>query len=297
MENSNLKSIFATVTATNKSENQDSNDKTTSTALNAILVADGLGTYQYARQSSESVVATLLEELTKIEDVACLDFEKLFKTAKEKLIELSEQTKSMNDKSSDNLFGTTLIALVETEKTVKMAYVGNGAIWHIRGNFDEFPAVYPFPWNAVNLLNPHSIPEKGKEALERLISDYPNDDNECIPSVIEVDKDNIQGDIFMICSDGIYSEDQRKRGSNTKGLWVKYEISMQKFFEHLKHFFESQEYSNETLNGALNQYLQEIKPDLDDDATLGVLITEAAINYQKQKRGNENNTDNRIQKQ
>jgi hypothetical protein len=88
----------------------------------------------------------------------------------------------------------------------------------------------------------------------------------------------------MICSDGIYSEDQRKYGSNAKGLWVKYETSMQKFFEHLKLFFESQEYSNETLNNALEKYLGEIKPDLDDDATLGVLVTEKAITYQKQKR-------------
>jgi hypothetical protein len=182
-------SIFATATVTPKSENQDSKGEATNTSFSAILVADGLGTYQYARQSSNSVVETLSIQLKEVEDIASLDFEKLFKTAKKEVIKLAEQTKNDDDKLSENLFGTTLIALVETEKTIKIAYIGNGAIWHIRGNFDEFPVAYPFPWNAVNLLNPHSISENGKEALERLISDYP-DDNECIPSVIEIKKDS-----------------------------------------------------------------------------------------------------------
>ncbi|MDR1156488.1 MAG: protein phosphatase 2C domain-containing protein [Bacteroidales bacterium] len=221
----------------------------------------------------------------KAENTADLDFEKFFRVAKEELLELSKKTKTEEDKSSDNLFGTTLIVLVETEKTIKVAYVGNGAVWHIRGNFDEFPSAYPFPWNAVNLFNPHSVSEEGREALYRLISDNPNDYNECIPTVIEMEKDSQQGDIFMICSDGIYSEDQRNIFMHReKGVLVQYEKSMQKFFEGLKLFFETKKYSNEELDQALNRYLADIKPDLDDDATLGVLITKTALEYQMQKR-------------
>jgi serine/threonine protein phosphatase PrpC len=290
------KTIFATATITNKSENQDSNGELNTDLLTAILVADGLGSYKYAQMSSNSVIGTLLRQLKNIEIVDSLDFDKLFRIAKEELIEVCGKTKTEEDKNNDCLFGTTLIAIAETESKIKIAYTGNGAIWHIRGNFDEFPQVYQFPWNAVNLLNPHSIPEKGMEALYRLISDNNNFD-ECFPTEIEIEKDSQQGDIFMICSDGIYSEDQRNFGTNSKGIWVKYESTMQQFFKHLKHFFELQEYSNEKLDDALNKYLKEIKSDLDDDATLGVLITGKTIDYQKNKRQlvvNENNTDNQI---
>jgi serine/threonine protein phosphatase PrpC len=300
-------SIFATATATNKPENQDCKDTITKDLFNAVLVADGLGSKKYALQSSTSVVSTLKKQLDEIEDIGCLNFENFFKTAKEELIKMSERIKTEDEKLFNNLFGTTLIALVETEKTVKVAYVGNGAIWHIRGNFDdqfhtEFFTEYSplsITWGAVNLLNPHSIFEKGKEALYRLITEDSSDFNECIPTVIEIEKDCQQGDIFMICSDGVYSADHLKSKLkpskiNSGEIFLPYERKMRIFFEHLKCFFELQEYSNETLNDALNKYLTEIKPDLDDDATISVLVTKTALTFQKQKREKtiENNTDN-----
>ena len=294
------KSIFATATITKNSENQDSKGQISTDLFNAVLVADGLGTYKYARQASCSVVESLLKALENTKDISLLDFEKKFKTAKKELVDLSENKKTEEDKDVEFLYGTTAITFVETEKAINVGYVGNGAIWHIRGNFDEFPSVFPFPWNAVNFLNPHSFPnEYNKEALYRLISDDKDDYGECIPTEFEIKKDCQQGDIFMICTDGIYSEDQRFFGTNSKGIWVKYEKTMQKFFEHLKLFFKkNSDYTNENLGMALNHYLEDVKPDLDDDATLGVLITENALNYQRAKKQvfvNENNTDKQVQ--
>ena len=293
----NSKSIFATATITNKSENQDSKGQISTNLLNAVLVADGLGSYKYARQASDSVVGSLLKTLGSIKDNSRLDFEKLFKTAKDELIKLSDKTKTDEEKKgTDSLFGTTLLTIVETKHTVKIAYVGNGAIWHIRGNFaDNFHKTFieghqpiSITWNVVNLLNPHSIPENGKEALLRLISECPTDYAECVPTVIEIKKDSQEGDIFMICSDGIYSADKPTIFPSKSGkIFIRYEETMQKFFEHLKLFFEkNSEYTNENLSTAINLYLQEVKPDLDDDATLGVLITEKALNYQKSKKTN-----------
>ncbi|GHT28136.1 hypothetical protein AGMMS49574_01840 [Bacteroidia bacterium] len=286
------KSIIATATITNKSVNQDSKREISTSLINAVLVADGLGSYKYAEQSSILAIEAMQKQL-EVEDVDYLDFNKLFRISQESLIELAKQVKREENYGSDNLFGTTLIVLVETEKKIKIAYVGNGAIWHIRGNFDEFSSIYSFPWSAVNLLNPHTVEERGKEALYRLISDRNTDCNEYIPSIIEIEKDSYQGDIFMICSDGIYSEDQRIFGRNSTGVWVKYDSSMRIFFEHLKCFFEKIDYSSEKLHDALIQYLKEIKTDLDDDATLGVLITKSTLEYQLRKRTNinEDNTD------
>ena len=278
-------SVFATATITNKRENQDSKGIISKEMFNAVLVADGLGSYKYAQKASNSVIESFLKELKNLEDISSLDFESVFKIAKEELVKLSKIMTTKDESETDNLFGTTAIALVETKKSIKIGYVGNGAIWHIRGNFNEFPAVYSFPWNAVNFLNPHSISENGKEALYRLISDYKDDYRESVPSVIEIKKDLQQGDILMICTDGIFSEDQRKMFNHKeKGALVQYEKTMKKFFDYLKQFFEQNcEYTNENLETALNSYLSEMKPSLDDDATLGVLITQCALDYQNKK--------------
>lgn len=287
-------SIIATATNTNKSENQDGKRELSSTEFQAIFIADGLGSYKYAKLSSDRVVDFFLNAANTAEKITDLNLTKLFQDAKEKLIEVANETIPEEEKKEENLFGTTAISMIELEDKIKIAYVGNGAIWHIRGNFNVFPTSYLFPWNAVNLLNPHTIPEDGKEALYRLISNN-NDFKECIPSIIEIEKDNEYGDIFMICTDGVYSEDQLKSGKNDKGIWVKYETSMLKFFEHLNHFFKTNPaYLRESLEQILHQYLEELKPTLDDDATIGILITAKTLNYQNEInwRKNENNSDN-----
>ena len=116
-------------------------------------------------------------------------------------------------------------------------------------------------------------------------------------SAIELEKDNEYGDIIMICTDGIYSGDQLKAGKNDKGTWVKYEPSMLKFFENISRFFKNNQlYNRESIEHILNQYLDEIKPMLDDDATIGILITQKTLNYQNEInwQKNENDSGNEI---
>lgn len=291
------KSLIATSTITNKSENQDCKGEVESDDFNAIFIADGLGSYKYAKLSSERVVDFFMNEAKQFQGkILNVNFSEVYKSAKQKLIDFANDVITTEDNRDENLFGTTLISVVETEKKIKISYAGNGAIWHIRGNFNEFPDSYLFPWNAVNILNPHTIPQNGKEALYRLISN--NDDfSECIPSTLELEKDNEYGEIIMICTDGIYSGDQLKAGKNDKGIWIKYEPAMLKFFEYLSHFFKSNTfYNKESVEQILFQYLDEIKPLLDDDATIGILISKRTLNYQNEInwKKNENNPDNKI---
>ena len=286
-----LNSIYATATITNKPENQDYRDKITTPLLKSIMLADGLGSYKYAKESSETAVKTVYEQLHDLKNLEKLDFEAIYKKAHEKLKAMSCQN---GNKSLGDLYGTTLIVLVETERKIKIAYTGNGAIWHIRGNFDDkfhkiFVEGYPeisITWNAVNLLNPHSVPENGKEALYRLISD--DTEYDYTPTVIEIDKDKRHGDIFMICSDGIFSADHTVvRPSKTENIYVKYEMTIKKFFEHLTRFFEAYKYTDEELNNAINRYLSEVKPDLEDDATMGVLITSKVLDFHNLKKSSD----------
>ena len=289
------KSVLATATNTNKSENQDSKGEFEGVNFNTIFIADGLGSYKYPRLAAENVIAFFKTRASTLNVEAGKrfnpSFNSVFKEAKDKLIEFANQNLKEEEKQEINLFGTTAITIFETEEKIYAAYVGNGAIWHIRGNFNEFPESYQFPWNALNYLNPHTIPESGKEALYKLITNS-SDNNECIPSVIEIDKDRMYGDIIMICTDGIYSADQLKAGKNDKGVWVKYEPSMLTFFKTLNNYFKITRYNQEMLRMFLKKYLEEIKSMLDDDATLGVLMTKETLNYQKEINAikNENNS-------
>ena len=106
---------------------------------------------------------------------------------------------------------------------------------------------------------------------------------ECVPTIFEIKKDNSIGDIFMVCTDGIYSEDQLRVGKNDKGIWVHYTPIMLKFFNFLKHYFKDyQPYDTGNFKEALSHFINDLKPILDDDATIGVLITKETLNFQNQ---------------
>lgn len=295
------KSVLATATNTSKSENQDSKGEFEGTHFNSIFIADGLGSFVYPRIASERVIDFFkgrAKELNEINvKVHNPKFNDLFKLAKEKLIGYANENIKEEDKETQNLYGTTAITIFETDDKISVAYAGNGGVWHIRGNFNDFPAAYHYPWNAVNYLNPHTTSEDGKEALYRLISNS-SDFTECVPTSIEIEKDKSVGEIIMICTDGIYSADQVKAGKNDKGVWVRFEPSMLKFFDYLKEFFKvNQYYSKELIEQMLNKYLEELKPTLDDDATIGILITKEALNYQNDinwLKKNENNSGNQV---
>lgn len=278
------KSVIVTATTTQKSENQDCKGVFECENFNAMFVADGLGTFKYAKQSSEKVIDFFKTQASELNSSEGKNHKpnliESFKQAKEKIIAFANENLSEEDIGEQNLFGTTAITIFETDEKITVAYVGNGAIWHIRGNFNEFPDAYLIPWNALNYLNPHTVPDGGKEALYRFISDS-QDFSECVPTVFEIIKDKSFGDIFMICTDGIYSEDQLTVGKNDRGNWLRYEPSILKFFEYLKHFFiNNQLYCKESLEQTINLYLEELKPTFDDDATIGVLLTTEMLNYQ-----------------
>lgn len=276
MENQTFNLLTATGTITNKSENQDAHID----LENAIIVADGLGSLSFAGEASQIVVQSINADLlNNIQHFETIDFKQLFANAKIKLI--NQATESGNDVSH---YGTTVIVALNNSENIEIAYAGNGAIWHIKGNFDEFSSAYLFPWNAVNLLNPHSVPENGREALYRLIS--PNASfQEAEPSIIHLQKDNFFGDIIMICTDGIFSNDQLNIGSNSAGKWIKFEETMNLFFQDLKRYFEeTTEPNRENLNDLIANYLEAIKPIIDDDASIGILITPQVLQYQQNKR-------------
>lgn len=269
-------SILATASITNKSENQDAHTVLCGNC-SAVFIADGMGTFSHARQAANTVMERFKAFAEQQRTPAANDsIRAMFKDAGQALVDLANGMAATTFEGG-GLFGTTAIVVFDTEDEIVVAYVGNGAVWHIRSDFQLFSEPHPFPWNAVNILNPHTVPEFGKEALQRYLSDE-DGTGTWEPSIIRLVKDRAQGDIIMACTDGIHSADQVRIGRNDKGLWLRYEERLALFYRRLAGFLKGPEVpASDALRTLLDGYLEEVKGGLDDDATLGVLVTAAAL--------------------
>lgn len=281
-------SLIAAATLSHKTINQDAYAiaRNTRIPLAGVIVADGLGSHYGSEIGSRLAAAGLKDS---IEEVACtceVDMIGAFEAARERLVSYVDC--HVEDFPSDldrrNAFGTTLLSAVETPNEIAIGYLGNGGIFHIRGNFNAFPISQLLPWTAVNYLNPHSLPQGGKNLLYKLLSVY-SQGAEVMPSVLTIRKDiELFGDILLVCSDGIYSYDQTPMGrDDQQHVWISGEDTMVLFFEALKSFFEKRTHTDEALQLALEEYLRQLESKglVTDDCTLGVLVTDRALRYQE----------------
>ncbi len=285
-------SIVAYSTNTYKEEEQNQDAVSyLEKGFNVIMVADGIGTSSFAKEGAKFVIDRmdiLLQEL----DIEQVDFQELFiQVQKDMNNEIPKEEYYINREVSDERlsFGTTLIVAIETAKKFIIGYVGNGAIIHIRGNITEFSKeTYYLPWVCTNYLNPHSEPTMGQEGLTKHFA-LGNEENQITPSVIEINKDNIDyGDLLVICTDGIYSADQNDIAKDEDGnIWMSVSKPLVFLIDDLRIFLESHDLHQKGLELTLNSYLGKLKEthQMQDDCTLGVLMSGKAIEYQKSKNG------------
>lgn len=259
--------------------------------ISAVLVADGLGAFEHSEMAARRAVETAISRLESIPSLGELDFTALFRECQNAVRELACKHCADTGLQLDfeHSFGTTMIVGVDTPEELLVAYVGNGSAWHLRGNFNHFGANRYIPWSAVNYLNPHTLENNlGREALYRLISPS-NDDKECAPTVVRISKDSVQGDILLVCTDGISSLDQAQVGKYRDGsVWTRAEDPVLRFYTALAEYFqESHEFTGASLKSAMNRYLDELRSKglLDDDASLGLILTPDAVAYQRVWRG------------
>ena len=157
-------SLLASASTTNKSENQDAHGSVTGNP-SALFIADGIGSFSRAREAAAHVIERFKVFVQQCPEPSSNEnIRAMFKDAAESLAALAKED-VVDAKGDINRYGTTAIIVFDTEDEIVLAYVGNGAAWHIRPNFRSFK-VHP-PWSAVNILNPHTVQESGKEALER----------------------------------------------------------------------------------------------------------------------------------
>jgi serine/threonine protein phosphatase PrpC len=277
----NQKTLIAACSDTKKIQNQDfvafiQGDK------NVILVADGVGSSAYAAEGARFVI----EEATRI--LLELDFENINYTSLFQKIQLAlddrialEQQNLLGLKYRP--FSTTLILAIEKKEVFEIAYIGNGAILHIRGNFMNFPIkTWIIPWTCVNYLNPHTIPVDGSEVLYKCFG-AKADRAKVEPTVLTISKDNFEfGDILVICTDGIYSIDHQEIFEDSLGYALPQPYALKNLNETLQNFLKGKNLSNEELNKTITNYLVSLKQipyEMNDDCSLGLFITPKALEY------------------
>lgn len=269
--------LCAAVSQGVKSNNQDACQALSQSGRNVLVLADGLGGLRHGGPAAQQAVKFVSGQLSGAAER--IDYPAVFRAAKQHLITYARSQNHTDDEAAQ--YGTTLLLAEETTDAIRVAYVGNGAIWHVRPQAILEPERQLLPWSVSNYLNPHSKDGEGAELLYRLLSG--NDlTSEAHPTVLDVAKDPAQGDIFVLCTDGIYSADQPQLGQNEAGLWVRADAQALGLVRVLREALTHPNPTNSLLREALENYLRSIDKQLDDDATIGVLVTGQALIFLSQ---------------
>lgn len=281
-----MNSIFASSSSSNKVINQDYHIsfRHSSLDMNCIVVADGIGSHPRCELSSKYCTKKLAELLKNISNIRDIDFISLFSQIQSGLVKYVNETDEISiEERNSSLLGTTLICLVETEDYYDIAYVGNGSIWQISANFNQFSENQYVPWNSINLLNPHTSEEEGKSVLYNFFS---KENKTISPSCLRVSKDKFFcGEIIMIATDGVYTNDPIPAGKDDNDtIWIKADDNMLRLYTKLNNLFSTETLGikNEDLLFFIEQYINSLKQDnmMFDDTTLGLIISEKALDYQ-----------------
>jgi hypothetical protein len=238
------------------------------TGARGVVVADGLGSYSHAGPAARQVVRHAVEWLRdQAEDFGRGTLPRLFEQVHTELRGYARDAGGGGDPGP------------------QAAYAGNGAVWHIRGNFEAIPSS-GVPWSAVNLLNPHSVLRGGREVLYNIVDGA--EEHAPVPAVVSVRKDPRFGDILLLCTDGIYSADQVTHGTDAAGgTWISAEATMVAFYRALHELFAGWDGVAELpLHDAVHSWLAGLRDQgvLEDDATVGVIVTADALRFRRKAR-------------
>lgn len=203
-----------------------------------------------------------------------------------KLSELIADNELAKLKTNNIIGGTTFISAINKNNSnkVQLEYLGNGGIIHLHGDFstnvnsDE-------PYRYGEIMIPHISPNG---ALTKHIS-HNSEKVELASSTMELNLNYISGDIILLFSDGISSlEDKVILKDNENRFWRNENPAIQLILKELDLFLISNNNQATFQEGIIefNQViLEKLKNEnyLEDDASLGIIITESTLNHYKEK--------------
>jgi len=248
--------------------NQDYADFSIDENRNSLVLCDGIGEFTDSGKFSKLVVDQFISKnYSKLSDI----------------IGDSDLIKLKNDKIEG---GTTFISAVNKNNNdiLYLEYLGNGGIIHFHGDFSA-NVNSEEPYRYGEIMIPHISPNG---ALTRHIS-HNSGKAELESSTIELNLNYITGDIILLFSDGISSlEDKVILKDNENRFWRNENPAVQVVLKEFHLFLKSNINAN-NFNDNLIEFneaiLEKLKAEnyLEDDASLGIIITENVLNHYKEK--------------
>lgn len=232
----------------------------------ALVLCDGIGEFEDSGKVAEVVVNQFIGgHYSKLSEVI-LD---------EEVIRL---------KHNNVIGGTTFISAINKNESdkVQLEYLGNGGILHLHGDFST-NVNSEEPYRYGELMIPHISPNG---ALTKHIS-HNSEKPERASSKIELNLNYFTGDIIILFSDGISSlEDKVILKDNEDRFWRNVNPAIQLILKELDVFIKDtckNEGFEENLIDFNGVILKKLKADnyLEDDASLGFIITEQVLNHYK----------------
>jgi len=248
--------------------NQDYADFLIDDNLKSLVLCDGIGEFADSGLVSRIVVDQFIgKHYFKLSDLI----------ADKELAKL---------KTNNVIGGTTFISATNKNNSTKvqLEYLGNGGIIHFHGDFST-NVNSDAPYRYGEIMIPHISPNG---ALTKHIS-HNSQKAELASSIIELNLNYINGDIILLFSDGISSlEDKVILKDNEERFWRNENPAIQLILKELDLFLKSnhnQVTFQEQIIDFNQAILEKLKLEnyLEDDASLGIIITESTLNHYKEK--------------
>ena len=248
---------------------QDYADCTENESKKALIICDGIGEFESSGQAAKIVVEMFIENVLK-EDFS---MDRFVKNAQHEI------------KDSNVIGGSTMIcAIQDDEDELNLHYLGNGGIIHLYGDFSINP-YSELPYRYIELMNPHVTPEG---ALFKHIS-HNSGKSELSIDTVKLQLNSENGDILLFFTDGIASLEEKAIIKTEDGIFWRHESeSIQIILSQLNDFLirDANQFSIEGLIVFIDQTLELLKKEkkLEDDASLGIIVTNNVIKRYKTMR-------------
>lgn len=265
MEDKN--NVLFSFSLTPKAKNEDFHVTFENSSFSGVIIADGVGSYSRAKEASKRATEMLKEKILSLDESHIEEnLYQIFSDIEEDLNQLGE------DNNCIDCYATTLLLAVKLKTKIIIAYLGNGAILHIRNSMSKSKMNQLLSWGISNYLIPHTVKNRdGKESLYRFLSSNRKESSpeKITPTVLTINRE-YSGDVFLLCTDGFYSNDQMTIGKiNKTGETLS--VYDKKYIDVLNIIDDF--YSNGCLlRVELEKYLGDIREKLDDDTTIGILV-------------------------
>jgi hypothetical protein len=232
-----------------------------------IIVCDGVGQFSDSAKAADLII----EEL------------KFWNGERNNLYGLISRAQQLLVDEKIDGASTLIISNLEDKENsnLRMAYIGNGGIIHMHGDFGfELNSIHRFS----NLMIPH-VDKNG--TLIRHISrqSIPSDVQ---PTFIDISLTAPFGDIVLFFTDGIVSLEEEQIIVDDSGrIWRNQSEAVSFILNKLHEWLQRncKEISNESLLVFNQEVLEDLKVmgKLEDDASMGIIITEGVLKFYRGK--------------